>query len=329
LFGEVCVKRLTTILNTVMVAITVALLACTGDQPTSTPLPLNDETVPTVSPAPISTSPVATVTDLAVAGVSDSTVTLSFTEVGDALGQPASYDVRFAHGSLSWGSATGVSLGSCRVPLAGVAVGAKRICDVRGLAPLTAYQFELVPFRGTLNLDAVFGGLSNVVSATTDSSDSDSQPPTVAAPAIVSTLAVAAVSDSSASLSFIEVDDGTGHAASYDVRYAPGAISWGSASSVSRGTCRLPMAGTTIGARRTCRVLGLDGSTRYQFQLVAFRGTLNQDAVFGGLSNVVNGTTAAHIASVTLSPATASLAVGATQQVTAVLKRPSMLLPRL
>jgi len=311
-------KRLATILNTVMVAITLALLACTGDQPTGTPLPLNDETVPTVSPAPISTSPVATVTDLAVAGVSDSAITLSFTEVGDALGQPASYDVRFARGTLSWGSATDVSLGSCRVPLAGVAVGAKRTCDVRGLAPSTAYQFELVPFRGTLNLDAVFGGLSNVVTATTDSSGS--QPATVTAPASVSTLAVAAVSDSSASLSFIEVDDGTGHAASYDVRYAPGAISWGSASSVSRGTCRLPMAGTTIGARRTCRVLGLDGSTRYQFQLVAFRGTLNQDAVFGGLSNVVNGTTAAHIASVTLSPATASLAVGATQQVTAVLK---------
>jgi len=120
-------KRLATILNTVMVAITLALLACTGDQPTGTPLPLNDETVPTVSPAPISPSPVATVPDLAVAGVSDSTVTLSFTEVGDVLGQPASYDVRFAHGTLSWGSATAVSLGSCRVPLAGVELRSNKL----------------------------------------------------------------------------------------------------------------------------------------------------------------------------------------------------------
>jgi hypothetical protein len=31
--------------------------------------------------------------------------------------------------------------------------------------------------------------------------------------------------------------------------------------------------------------------TSYQFQLVAFRGTLNIDAVFGAISNVATGTT--------------------------------------
>jgi uncharacterized protein YjdB len=296
-------------LKTGMVAITLALLACTVDQPTAAPSRrgieagvLTDSTV----------SIPGTVGDLAVASASDSSVTLAFTEVGDGIGQAASYDVRLAQGTLNWGSAPDVSLGTCQVPMAGGTVGAQRTCDVQGLAPSTSYQFELVSFRGTLNLDAVFGGLSNVVSATTSA--------TSTRPGAVTTLAVAAVSDSSATLSFIEVDDGTGHPASYDVRGAPGTISWGSANDVIRGTCKVPMIGTTIGVRRTCRVLGLNASTRYQFQLVAFRGTLDQNAVFGDLSNAVNGTTAAHIASVTVNPATASVAVAATQQFTAVLK---------
>jgi hypothetical protein len=51
--------------------------------------------------------------------------------------------------------------------VAGIAFGAKRTCTVLGLAPVTGYQFQLVAFRGTLNVDAVFGGFSNVVSGTT------------------------------------------------------------------------------------------------------------------------------------------------------------------
>jgi len=86
--------------------------------------------------------------------------------------------------------------------------------------------------------------------------------------------------------SFTEVDDGAGQPASYDVRYAVAPISWGSAHSVTQGSCATPLRGTSVGARRTCTVLGLAPMTTYQFQLVAFHGTLNQDAVFGGLSNV-------------------------------------------
>jgi len=56
---------------------------------------------------------------------------------------------------------------------------------------------------------------------------------------------------------------------------------------------------------------------------VAFRGTMNVDAVYGGLSNVASGTTTsslAPVASVVVSPATLSLGVGATQQLTASLR---------
>src|SRR5205814_8690692 len=57
------------------------------------------------------------------------------------------------------------------------ASGAKRTCTVRSLAQASAYQFQLVAFRGTLALNAVFGGLSNIVGATTTGSVTDSGAP--------------------------------------------------------------------------------------------------------------------------------------------------------
>lgn len=110
----------------------------------------------------------ATVTDLAVVGTADSGVTLSFTEVDDGTGQPASYDVRYAAGTITWGStAPSVSQGTCSTPAAGIAIGSKRTCTVLGLTPGTGYQFQLVAFRGTLRVNAVFGGLSNVAQGST------------------------------------------------------------------------------------------------------------------------------------------------------------------
>jgi uncharacterized protein YjdB len=143
-------------------------------------------------------------------------------------------------------------------------------------------------------------------------------------PGRVTTLAVSAVTDTSVTLSFTEVGNGAGQPATYDVRYAAGAMDWGSAPTVTRGTCTTPLAGTAIGATRTCTVLGLSASTVYQFQMVAFRGTLDVDAVFGLLSNVASGTTAAGavapVATVTVSPVSASVAAGGFHQFTAVLK---------
>src|SRR5213596_1878807 len=136
-------------------------------------------------------------------------------------------------------------------------------------------------------------------------------------------LAVAGVTDSSVTLSFTEVTDGTGLPASYDIRFAAGTISWGSATVVARGSCASPMAGNAIGAKRSCTVLGLAPSIGYQFQLVAFRGTLKLNAVFGALSNITQATTSpstAAVATVAVSPAAASLLVGSTQQLSAMIK---------
>ena len=139
-------------------------------------------------------------------------------------------------------------------------------------------------------------------------------------PGAVTDLAVTGVTDSSVTLAFTEVTDGAGAPASYDIRWAAGTIAWASATEVARGSCATPVSGSAIGARHSCTVLGLAAGVVYQSQVVAFRGTLNVNAVFGGLSNVATGTTTAStapVATVTVSPASANVAVGALQQFTA------------
>ena len=134
---------------------------------------------------------------------------------------------------------------------------------------------------------------------------------------------MASVTPNSVTLSFTEVNNGADQPASYDIRYAAGSLSWASAASVSQGTCASPLAGTTIGVTRTCTVLGLASSTSYQFQLVAFRGTLNVDAVFGAFSNIASGTTgssSAPVATVTVSPSSATVGAGQVLQLAAILK---------
>ena len=324
---------------------------------------------------PVVTVP-GTVSDLAVAGVTDSAVTLAFTEVSDGAGGPASYDIRAVAGSsLSWGGAApSVKRGSCATPVVGTTIGAKRTCTVLGLTTGTTYSFQLVAYRGTLMVNAVFGGLSNIatgtpaaaavapvaaVSATPGSAvlsvggtqqlattvkDASGNlltgraitwgssngavatvsgsglvtavaagtatitatsgtvsgtsaitvtAPTLTTPGTVGDLTVAGATDTAVTLSFTEVNDGSGRPASYDVRFIAGStLSWGgSTPSVSRGTCATPLTGTTIGAKRTCTVLGLTSATTYSFQLVAYRGTLKVNAVFGALSNIASGTT--------------------------------------
>ena len=149
--------------------------------------------------------------------------------------------------------------------------------------------------------------------------------PTTSAPATVADLSASGATDSSIALAFTEVSDGTGLPASYEIRYAPGTLSWGTAAPVVSGTCGTPLAGTTVGARRSCTVTSLSSGTSYQFEVVAFRGTLNQNAVFGALSNVATGLTIAQVVvgAVTVSPTTISGTVGQTGQFTAAVTDPS------
>ena len=146
----------------------------------------------------------------------------------------------------------------------------------------------MVAYRGTLDQDAVFGDLSNIAQGTTSAP--------IHGPGTVTNLSIAAVTGTSATLAFTEVDNGEAQPARYVVRYAsPPPIEWSSAANVTEGTCSTPVVGAQVGAQLTCTVLGLAPSTRYEFQVVAYRGTLDQDAVFGDLSNTAQGTTSAPV----------------------------------
>src|SRR2546425_6482801 len=93
------------------------------------------------------------VTDLAVAAASDTSITLSLTEVDDGIGAPASYDVRYVVGpSISWGSSTpSVKDGSCATPVAGTAHGAERRRTPRGLPGPPPHPLPPLAFPGPPN----------------------------------------------------------------------------------------------------------------------------------------------------------------------------------
>jgi hypothetical protein len=222
-----------------------------------------------------------TVTDLTVDEVTQNSVTLSFTEVDDGLGQPARYVVRFAEPPIDWGSAQEVTEGTCATPVFGQGAGARLTCTVLGLGSSTTYEFQVAAYRSTLGLVETFGNPSNVAQGTT------SEP----RPGTVTDLSVVEMTDNSATLAFTEVDNGEGQPAQYFVRYAQAPIEWDAAPDVTEGTCAVPLVGTEVGAQLTCTVLGLAPGTTYEFQVLAYRGTFGQDAVFGDLSNVAQGTT--------------------------------------
>ncbi len=167
---------------------------------------------------------------------------------------------------------------------------------------------------GTATVSATSAGVLGVASVNVSGT-------TTNAPGAVVDLAAVASSATSATLSFTAVGDGTGGNATYDVRYAVHPISWGSATQVASGTCSTPVTGYTAGSAVNCTVTGLTAATNYDFQLVAYRGTLSNNAVFGPLSNVATATTpsapAASVAKVVVSPSTASDTVGQHYQFTA------------
>jgi hypothetical protein len=131
----------------------------------------------TTAPAGGSGTP-GQVTDLSVSASTDTTATVSFTQVDDGTGHPAQYDLRYTVAPISWGSAADTSHGSCSNPIAGTAIGVKLTCTIAGLAPSTSYNFQIMAFRGTLNAGAVLGALSAIVAAATPGSGVVSPPAT-------------------------------------------------------------------------------------------------------------------------------------------------------
>lgn len=117
-----------------------------------------------------------TVTDLSVTGVTDTVAVLTWTGIASGDTLPAHYDVRWAPAAgFAWWLAL---VTPARVVDGSRAAGGEKLTTtVRGLKPLTAYTFQLVAYTGTLNVNAAFGALSNVTTATTLATPPPQPPP--------------------------------------------------------------------------------------------------------------------------------------------------------
>ena len=147
--------------------------ASVGSGGTTPPSPPPSPTPPPPSPTPPPPSGTpGTVSDLAVAPLSSTTARVTFTQQDDGTGVAAKYDNRLAVSPISWGAASGVTVGPCSSPYApAVIIGSQVSCDLSGLTPGQAYQMQNVAFRGTINAGATYGSLSNVASFTMPSSN--------------------------------------------------------------------------------------------------------------------------------------------------------------
>lgn len=191
----------------------------------------------------------------------------------------------------------------------------------RAIATVSAGGLVTAKAVGTVTISAASGaqiGFADVIVVA----------PSVPAPGTVSDLAVLSTTDSSATLAFSQVDNGFGQPAMFDIRFAvsPIGFGWSSATTTTRGTCSSPLAGNGVSGTRTCTVLGLLASTTYDFRMVAYRLS-SSGKIFGGLSNVATAATTVSAvtppgppASVTVTPSSVSISVGASQGLAATVK---------
>jgi len=211
------------------------------------------------------------VNDLSATGRSASSVTLTWTQVDDGTGAPAKYRVKYAQPSIDWRTAT---IG-CASTISGTAIGAPLSCTVQGLSASTEYEFLLMSYR-VENGAWVNARYSNVASATTTSGA-----------LTVNDLRIAGVSRTSITVRWTEIDDGTGNAASYRVKYKTG----GAFRYVPATTaCTIP--GREIGGTLECTAEGLEPNLSYEFQLMSYRLDANGVWVDTHKSNITAATTA-------------------------------------
>ena len=190
----------------------------------------------------------------------------------------------------------------------------------------TSSNTSVATVDGTGLVTAKGNGTASMIVSVSGSSAKDTVAVTVAvteaaAPSAVSDLRVVSVTTGSVTLRWTQVDDGTGSPAKYALRYGtPTMSSWAGAYPTE-----VSVTGTAVGTSIDYTYTGLQSATNYQFQMVSYRGTLNVDATFGGLSNtasaVTTGAATFQTPTVTATPASLSFSsLNATAQLSAVAK---------
>ena len=102
---------------------------------------------------------------LTVTSPSPSSLLAAWPSVDNGMGQPATVSIRLMPTPMNWGSAPDVPC-------------AASPCPISGLLPGTSYDVQAVAYRGTLNVDAVFGALSLVSTVVTLTAPVDPPPAT-------------------------------------------------------------------------------------------------------------------------------------------------------
>lgn len=106
------------------------------------------------------------IVDVTASALSATSATVRFTALSDGTGAAAKHDVRFAAGVISWGDAASVTSGTCSNAFAPGVTNTVVTCTITGLTTGQQYDVQLVPYRGTINVDAVYGPLSNIATVT-------------------------------------------------------------------------------------------------------------------------------------------------------------------
>lgn len=250
------------------------------------------------------TTPPNAVTNLATSSPTTSSITLTWTAVGDdgGSGQASIYDVRYATSPITSAN-FGIATQASGEPSPKTA-GQSESFTVSGLASGTNYYFALKVADETLNWSAI----SNVPSGLT-TSGGDTTPPSA-----VTNLAAGSATTSSLTLTWTSVgDDGTsGKATTYDIRYGVSPITSGNWASAPQASGE--PAPKTAGQAETFTVTGLNPGATYYFAMKVGDEVPNWSA----LSNVPTGTTLP--GADTVAPAAVTnLAVSTSAQTTATL----------
>ncbi len=228
------------------------------------------------------TTPPAAVNDLAASAETATSITLTWTAVGDngTTGTAASYDLRYATGAGCPLSSSNFASGTAITTSAPKAAGQTETATASGLTASTSYCFALEVSDAAGNVSA----LSNVVTESTSAPSGDTTPPSA-----VTDLAAADTSASAIHLTWTAPSDDSGTVASYDLRQASGAAcpitdaTFAAATAVTTGT---PAA---AGSADSADATGLTASTSYCFALKSSDAAGNVSAI----SNVATATTAA------------------------------------
>lgn len=189
-------------------------------------------------------------TSTTIVGVTDTTITVSWTVGDDGTGNPASATFRYGSPTIDWGSAQPTEV---FIPYTthGKGIGETATMQFTGLTPGTTYQVQGLNYRGTPNIDAVYGDIAN---STTDS-DTTSGSATLGTITDLSSLA----GDTEVALTWTPAANATAHQPQYRQSGSPTWLDFGSALGASASG--VTVTGLTNGVEYECRVEATDGSS--------------------------------------------------------------------